>query len=142
MHWPPRIPTPSALTHGLSKGLGTYPWWAVWKREGYEAMAISLSSTACIPLLSGKGRSTRWPGGGAVSGARIPPLQPPALPPSLCSSMATPPPGLVGNEEQVLEDIHQQWAEERQRCLPPSWAYEEVVSAHVPSLPFSTSKSK
>lgn len=65
-------------------------------------MAISLSSVACIPLLSGKGRGTRWSGGGAVSASWIPPLQPPALPLSLCCFLATLPRGPVGNEEQVL----------------------------------------
>lgn len=61
------------------------------------------SSPACIPLFSGEGWATIWLGGGAVSAAQIPLLQPPALPPSLCSLLATLLPGPLRKEEQVLE---------------------------------------
>lgn len=68
-------------------------------------MATSLFLSCLPPTLSGsKGWATRWPGGGAVSAARIPLPQPPALPPSLRSLLvALLLAQAVRKEEHVLE---------------------------------------
>ena len=75
------------------------------EKGGRDAVATSLFLSCLHPTLSGsEGRATRWPGGGAVSTARIPLPQSPALSPSLRSLLVT----LllaqaVRKEEQVLE---------------------------------------
>lgn len=77
------------------------------EKGGRDAVATSLFLSCLHPTLSGsgsKGRATRWPGGGAVSAARIPLPQSPALPPSLRSLLvALLLAQAVRKEEQVLE---------------------------------------
>jgi hypothetical protein len=58
-------PHPLPLSQWQAFSLGSYS--SGWYGEGADAMALSLNSTACIPLISGKDQSTRWLGGGAVS---------------------------------------------------------------------------
>ena len=95
-------PTPTPLAN---LGLRYVPRVGGVEKGGRDAVATGLFLSCLHPTLSGgEGRATRWPGGGAVSAARIPLPQPPALPPSLRSFLvALLPAQAVRKEEQVLE---------------------------------------